>query len=98
MQQFRYKLNRSDNVAALIKILHPNLKKKIKAAVQSILSDPNTGKTLKNELTGLRSFRVSRFRIVYKVLPKKEIVIIAIGPRENIYEETLLLMKKEGKL
>ncbi len=73
--------------------MHPHLKKKIKSSLQIILSDPETGKALKDELAGLRSFRVSRFRIIYRIT-KKEIEIIAIGPRENIYKETFKILSQ----
>lgn len=74
--------------------MHPHLKKKVKSSLQIILSDPEAGKALKDELAGLRSFSVSRFRIIYRTT-KKEIEIIAIGPRENIYEETFRILSKE---
>lgn len=63
--------------------------------MEAILSDPQTGKALQEELDGLRSFRVSRFRIIYRISDKKEIEIIAIGPRDRIYEETFRIIKKE---
>ncbi|MBM4136830.1 MAG: cytotoxin [Nitrospira sp.] len=86
----------SDETAQLIRSLHPHLKRKVKAAFQTLLNDPQSGKTLKDELEGLRSFRVGRFRIVYKTATGKEIIeVIAIGPRKTIYEETLRLLKKE---
>ena len=49
----------------------PHLKKKVKSSLQIILSDPETGKALKDELAGLRSFRVSRFRIIYRTTKKR---------------------------
>ncbi|MCL5277189.1 MAG: type II toxin-antitoxin system RelE/ParE family toxin, partial [Deltaproteobacteria bacterium] len=49
---------------------------------------------LKDELTGLRSFRVGSFRIIYRISTRKIIEIVAIGPRERIYEETFRLLKK----
>lgn len=62
------------------------------------LKHPCAGKTLKDELEGLRSFRVSRFRIVYRIASEKSIIeIVAIGLRERIYEETLRLVRKEGR-
>ncbi len=82
-----------DIIAILIPNLHPHLKKKVKASLQAIVSDPYSGKPLKDELAGLRSFRVSRFRIIYRISGKKFIEIIAIGPRECIYEETFRLLK-----
>ena len=89
-----YKLRIPDEIAALIRSLHPLLKRKIRASLQTIVSDPHAGKALKDELIGLRSFRVGRLRIIYRISDKKEIEIIAVGPRDRIYEETLRVMKK----
>ncbi len=88
------KLKVPDIVAALIRNLHPHLKKKVKTSLQTIVSDPYSGKPLRDELSGLRSFRVSRFRIIYRISGKKLIEIVAIGPRECIYEETFRLLKR----
>ncbi|MBU6391974.1 MAG: type II toxin-antitoxin system RelE/ParE family toxin [Planctomycetes bacterium] len=85
-------------MAELISKMHPHLKKKVKASLQSILSDPYSGKALKDELAGLRSFRVSRFRIIYRISDQKLIEIVAIGPRECIYEETFWLLKRKEDL
>ncbi len=93
MKQPIKKLKVPDTVAELIRNLHPHLKKKVKASLQAIVSDPYLGKPLKDELVGLRSFRVSRFRIIYRISDKKMLEIIAIGPRECIYEETFRLLK-----
>ncbi|MEW5950132.1 MAG: type II toxin-antitoxin system RelE/ParE family toxin [Thermodesulfobacteriota bacterium] len=95
MKQPIHKLRVPDDVAELVRKMHPYLKKKIKLSLQIILSDPGSGKALKDELAGLRSFRVSRFRIIYRVLSKKDIEIIAIGPRERIYEETFQILNKK---
>jgi len=97
MRRPLYKLRVPDDVAALIRKMHPHLKKKIKASLQIIISDPDTGKALRDELSGLRSFRVSRFRIIYRISYRKEIEIIAIGPRERIYEETFRILRRKGK-
>ena len=97
MKRKRYKLKVPDDVAALIRGMHPHLKKKVKASLQMILSEPRSGKTLKNELLGLRSFRVSRFRIIYRVSGSDKIEIVAIGPRKRIYEETFRIIKKTSR-
>ena len=89
-----YRLIVPDPVAQLLRNMHPHLKKKVRASLRLILDAPHTGKELKDELEGLRSFRVTRFRIIYHV--KKNIVeIVAVGPRERIYQETFLLLKKD---
>ena len=93
-----HKLRVPDDIVQLVRGMHPRLKKKVKASLQAILSEPHSGKALRDELVGLRSFRVSRFRIVYKISSnKKEIEIVAIGPRDRIYEETFRIIKKEER-
>ncbi|HEX8949316.1 MAG TPA: type II toxin-antitoxin system RelE/ParE family toxin [Dissulfurispiraceae bacterium] len=94
MKQRTYKLRVPDDVAGLVRNMHPHLKKKVKVSLQTILSDPDSGKALKDELAGLRSFRVSRYRITYRIAPEGHIELVAIGPRERIYEETFRLLKK----
>lgn len=73
----------------LIRGLHPEIKTKIRNGFDAIRSAPQSGKALKRGLEGLRSFRVGRFRIVYRIGKKHTIEIIALGPRRAIYEETL---------
>ena len=86
------KLRIPDELVTLIRGLHPQLKKKIRAALLEITNDPCTGKALKDELKGLCSYRLRRIRIVYRISGKNFIDIIAIGPRKNIYEETYRLL------
>jgi mRNA interferase RelE/StbE len=92
------KLRVPDEIAVLIRKLHLQLKRKIKAVLKLILDDPAVGKSLKDELKELKSFRVSRFRIIYRVSSEECIEIVAVGPRKTIYEETLKLLKKEEDL
>lgn len=75
------------DVASLIRGLHPDLKRKIRSALDDVLADPSVGKSLRDELAGLRSCRVARFRIIYRVAGTV-IEVVAIGPRRTIYEET----------
>ena len=86
-----------DNIVSLIRSLHPQLKRKVRAALQSIQTDASAGKALKDELAGLRSFRVGRFRIVYRVVSGPYIDIVAIGPRQRIYEETYRIIRREER-
>lgn len=76
------------DVARLIQNLHPDLKRKVRDALEQVLADPYSGKALKDDLEGLRSFRLGRFRIVYRIASGKQIGLVAIGPRAVIYEET----------
>ena len=90
-----YKLGMSDETADFIRHAHPELKKKIKSSLEIILSNPYSGKSLKGELTGLKSFRTGRFRIIYEIPSKDIINIVAVGPRSIIYEITYKLLKKQ---
>lgn len=81
------RLKLPDGVASLIRGLHPDLKRKVRSALDDVLADPSVGKSLRDELAGLRSCRVARFRIVYRVAGTV-IEVVAIGPRRTIYEET----------
>jgi mRNA interferase RelE/StbE len=94
MNPLQRKLRVPDTVADLVRNMHPHLKKKVKASLQILLSDPSSGKVLKDELAGLRSFRIGRFRIVYRLAKNRVIEIVAIGPSKHIYEETYRQLKK----
>lgn len=73
-------------VRDLIRHLHPELKRKLRAALADIMEDPTCGKALKEQLEGYWSLRVGRSRVIYR--PLEDIVeIVAIGPRQTIYEE-----------
>jgi mRNA interferase RelE/StbE len=90
-----YRLKVSHETADFLKSLHPEIKRKIRAALSIIVVEPAAGKALKDELTGLRSFKAGRFRIIYKVAASMRIIeIVAIGPRKTIYEETYRLLRK----
>ena len=85
-----------DDVAVRLRALHPALKVKIKVAIQTIRETPQIGKALREDLAGLRSFRVGRHRIIYRVTEAPEVEIVAVGPRKTIYAETYRRLKTEG--
>ena len=81
-----------DAMVNCLRVMHPQLKRKIRAALDEIIHNPICGKQLKLELAGLRSYRVGRFRIIYRIAPDKMIELVAAGPRKTIYEETYRLI------
>ena len=82
------------HVADVIRSLHPDLKRSVKAAVRAIAIDPNRGEPLKAELKGLRKYRVRRFRIVYAIDSKTRTVrLMAVGHRRDVYEEVAARFK-----
>jgi len=97
MKRQIFKLLVADHAASVLRMLHPDIKRKLRTAFQVIAADPYAGKALTQELDGLRSYRVSRFRIIYRIKQEKRTEIIAVGPRERIYEETYRLVSKSEK-
>jgi mRNA interferase RelE/StbE len=95
MRQRHYRLNVSSELAGIVRSLHPELKRKVKSSLQIIVKEPGSGKALKDELEGLRSFRVGRLRIIYRISFGSQIDLVALGPRERIYEETFRILRKE---
>jgi len=73
--------------------LHPELKRRVRAGLDRLVADPSTGKALRAELAELRSLRVGRIRMVYRE-SASAIDLVAVGPRERIYEETLRLIRR----
>jgi mRNA-degrading endonuclease RelE of RelBE toxin-antitoxin system len=95
-ERIRIKLRVPDEVVTLIRGCHPRLKRKIREGLRQILVQPESGKFLKDELTGLQSYRISKFRIIYRRSSQRIIDIVAIGPRKTVYEETYRIVKKES--
>jgi mRNA interferase RelE/StbE len=94
----RYRLRVPDPVAAVIRGLHPEIKRKVRAGLETILDEPKAGRPLKDELEGLRSLRVGRLRVVYRVGEHRVIELVSVGPRRSIYEETLRLVRRRSRL
>ncbi len=92
-----YQIRLPDELTKMIRGLHPELKARFKSALAMILADPYCGKALREELSGLRTLRVKRMRIVYRIADQLIIEVVAIGPRHNIYEETFQIISRREK-
>lgn len=59
---------------------------KILDTIESKLSkEPAKGKQLSGEYSGLYSYRIGNYRIVYTIL-RESILILRIGHRKNVYQ------------
>jgi mRNA interferase RelE/StbE len=67
----------------LIRRMHPQLKRKVRAATADILEDADCGRALKEELEGYWSLPIGKTRIIYRP-SDGGVEIVAIGPRETI--------------
>jgi mRNA interferase RelE/StbE len=93
--QIRFRV--PDEVAQLVRGLHPDIKRKVRAALDRLAQDLEAGKALQGDLRGLRSLRVARFRVIYRTPARRVIEIVTIGPRNRVYEETLRLVSSERR-
>ena len=83
-----FQLDVPPHVADVLRHLHPDIKRPIKAALRAISKDPTIGEPLERELKGLLKYRVSRFRIAYAVdRTHRTIRVMAVGHRRRIYDD-----------
>ena len=61
-------------------------KRQIKEAIERIAQNPDIGKRLSHELSGLLSYRSGNYRIIYRIYHKEILILIlTIGHRKDIY-------------
>lgn len=89
----RYRLRTGEELQRYLRHLPPPLKQKIRAALDALLEYPASGKPLRAELTGLWSYRVGRFRIIYRIGERRIIDLVTVGPRAQVYERARLLAR-----
>ena len=76
------------HVAEIVRHLPPDVKRSVRQAIRALSADPFSGVLLMRELSGLRKFKVRRFRIIYEPDRKARVIrIFAIGHRRDVYEE-----------
>ncbi len=84
----KWRLVITPRVQESLRSFPPETKRYIRAAFEEIRRDPRVGKPLRDELAGLYSFRVKRFRIVYRMERHiVTVIVIGVGRRETIYKE-----------
>ncbi len=67
--------------------LDPQVRRRIRAAIERIAKDPSRGKPLQFNLRGLRSVRTGDYRIIYQAREKiLEILVVGIGHRRDVFE------------
>ncbi|MGH7966820.1 MAG: type II toxin-antitoxin system RelE family toxin [Candidatus Binatia bacterium] len=57
----------SETARQLLRHLHPDLKSSLRKALDGLASNPFAGKPLQEELAGLWSLSVARYRIIYQI-------------------------------
>ena len=82
-----YRLVYSQTSRNQIRSLHPQIKTIVKRKIREIDVDPFFGKALEKDLSGYHSIRAKRFRIIYRIIERENIIQIHyVGHRRDIYE------------
>ena len=84
--------------AESIRRLHPSVKQAVRQEIRSLAADTTRGHPLTFELTGFRSLRVSRYRVIYRVREADRTVEIhLVGSRKDIYEVFREFLEQAGQ-
>ena len=80
--------------ARLLSKLPPENKKMIKAGLKALSQSPDSGAELQENLSGFKSYKLKRYRIIYKLTEDNTIQIYFIGHRRDVYEQFQSLLQK----
>ncbi len=86
----------NDELRFFLRRLPPNLKQKVKLALEEIVKDPAAGKALREELLGLSSYRIGKMRVVYRA-EERSVTLITVGPRETVYQKAALEWRRQRR-
>ena len=91
----KLKVRLTREVAKTVSKLHPENKKLVRSALDEIRDNPHQGRDLQDQLSGFKSYRIKRYRIVYKLNEKQSAVdIYYIGHRRDVYEQFRSLLNR----
>ena len=81
--------------AELLSKFHPENKKQIKAAIKELRQDLHSGGDLEEELSGFKSYKMKRYRILYKLNEAENVIeVYYVGHRRDVYDQFRLLLNK----
>jgi mRNA interferase RelE/StbE len=84
----KFGMRYTPEASRLLSKLHPENKKLIKAALEELRNNPYAGSDLQEELYGYKSFKLKRFRVLYKINEEDNTIqIYHIGHRKDVYQQ-----------
>lgn len=90
-----YRIQLAPTAAEAFISLHPEIRKQLRAGMKDLAENPYAGKILQNELSEFLTYRIKRYRIIYKIdSVAKLIKIYMIGHRADIYDLFSLFVHK----
>ena len=82
-----FKVRISTHAAKQIKNLPEKINEAVIESFQELKDDPYLGKELSRELAQRYSYRISVYRIIYKINDKDNIInILSVGNRATVYD------------
>ncbi len=89
------KIRFTPEAARLLSKLHPESKKLIKSALNELRKDPYSGHDLQSELSGFKSLKIKRYRIIYRINEHElGVSVYHIGHRKDVYEQFRKLLNQ----
>ena len=86
MKNIRLKF--TPEAARLLAKLHPESKKHIKAGLNELRQSPYQGDYLQQELSGFKSYKIKRYRVLYDIKEEEEVIqVYYVGHRRDVYEQ-----------
>jgi len=93
MRELRVKF--TPEASELVKKLHPESKRQIKSALKELCQKPDAGGDLQEELSGFKSYKSKRYRVIYKVKEEEDAIeIYYVGHKRDVYEQFRSLLNK----
>ena len=82
------RLTFTPEAAKLLSRLHPESKKFIKEGLTEPRQNPYLGDDLQHELSGFKSYKIRRYRILYDINEEEGVIqVYYVGHRRDVYEQ-----------
>lgn len=82
----RYRVVLLPEVQAACSRLAPSVKRRVRASLRLLESEPLAGKPLERELIGYRSYAIPPHRIIYRVDSARTVRVFLVEHRRDVYE------------
>jgi mRNA interferase RelE/StbE len=90
-----YRIRFTPEAALSVSRLYPDHKKIIREAFEELKQAPSSGDDLQGDLSGFKSFKPKRFRIIYKVDDETRFInVFHIGHRRDVYDQFRIILDK----
>jgi len=81
--------------ARLISLLHPETRRMIRLAIDELRKNPMLGDDLQEELSGFKSYKPKRYRIIYTFDDESNTInVYFVGHRKDVYQQFAQMLKK----